>query len=319
MKKMAFPLFSDSSKVRTPSNLALQILIFLAVFIVIYLAQGIFASFFVLPEMFGAMDRAGVFDSPASFRYKEIYDIAMSVSMQDNVLIPTLFTTVFGIILSIIYCRFIEKRSLSSMGFRPKKIVPRYFGGLLVGIALMAAITGISLLTGVNSIRLEGDINFGIILLYFSGFFIQGASEEIIFRGYLMNSVGGKHSVFTALTVSSLAFALAHIANPGITVLAFVNLVLFAVFAGLYILCFDDIWGACAIHSIWNFTQGNVFGISVRGTGSTPSIFRTTAESDISWLTGGNFGIEGSLITTFILLAASVLVVLRMKKKYKEN
>ncbi len=317
MKKMNFPLFSDSAKVRTPSNLALQILIFLAVFVVIYLAQSIFAAIFVLPEMFGAMDKAGVFDNPNSYGYSEIYDIAMSVSMQDSVLIPTLYATVFGIILSIVYCRFIEKRSLSSMGFRPKKIVPRYFGGLLAGIALMSAITGISLLTGVNSIRIEDDINAGLILLYFSGFFIQGASEEIIFRGYLMNSVGGKHSVFTALAVSSLAFALAHIANPGITVLAFVNLVLFAVFAGLYILCFNDIWGACAIHSIWNFTQGNVFGISVSGTGNTPSILRTTAESDIAWLTGGNFGIEGSIITTVVLITASVLVVLRMKKTNK--
>lgn len=314
MKKMSFPLFSDSSKARTPSNLALQILIFFAVFIVIYLAQSIFASFFVLPEMFRAMDKAGVFDNAASFGYNEIYDIAMSVSMQDNVLIPTLYATVFGIILSIVHCRFIEKRSLSSMGFRPKKIIPRYFEGLLAGIALMSAITGISVLTGVNSICIEDDINAGIILLYFSGFFIQGASEEIIFRGYLMNSVGGKHSVFTALAVSSIAFALAHIANPGITLLAFLNLVLFAVFAGLYIICFDDIWGACAIHSIWNFTQGNIFGISVSGTGSTPSIFRTTAESDIAWLTGGNFGIEGSIITTVVLIAASLLVVVRMKR-----
>lgn len=315
MKQKKFPMFSEAAEARTPSHLILQILIFLAVFIVIYIPQAVAVAVFALPAMFSAMDKAGVFDNPGSYSFTEMYDIAVSVSTDNSVLIPTLYSTVFGIILSLVYCRFIEKRSLGSMGMRKKNALPHYFGGLLCGILLMGAVTGISLLTGINDIRIEENISVGIIIAYFTGFFIQGASEEFIFRGYLMNSVGGKHSPFTAVAVSALAFAVAHMANPGLTVVAFINLILFGVFASVYMLRFDNIWGVCAIHSVWNFTQGNIFGISVSGTGSTPSVFRTTAVSDAAWLTGGAFGIEGSIITTAVLLTATAAVLISMKKQ----
>ena len=301
-------MFTESDCSRAPSNPVLQILIFLAVFIVISIAEGICTSVFALPAMLSKLLSSG----EAAADFQQSYEIAMSVTSDANVMIPMLFSTVFGTVISIIFCRFIEQRPLSSIGIRREHAVSHYLRGLLTGFILMSLITGLTVLTGAAEISAASDINFGIILLYFSGWLIQGMSEEFIFRGYLMNTIGGKHSAAAALAVSSIAFSLAHISNPGVSPLALINLILFAVFAGLYMICFDDIWGACAIHSVWNFTQGNVFGISVSGNGSCDSILRTTAVSESALLTGGDFGIEGSIFTTIVLAAAAAILLIRL-------
>ena len=139
-------------------------------------------------------------------------------------------------------------------------------------------------------------------------------SEEVIFRGFLMNSIAGRFHAFIAIGISAVAFSLAHVMNPGFGVLVFINLAMFGVFASLYMIAFDDIWGACAIHSVWNFTQGSFYGISVSGSGNQESVFRTTAASSSKLLTGGDFGIEGSIFTTVVLAAGIAAVIFKLKK-----
>lgn len=316
MLKLHSKILTEAQKNHASSNLAIQIFSFFIFFIVCQLVQGIIISIFTMPSIMREMADSGVFDSGGAVSFEDSYNAAMSASMSSPLItISTLYSTIVGILLSILYCRTIEHRSYGSMGFRKEKAFPRYLTGLLIGAAMMSIIVGISVLTGVSGIKISGSIKTGMILVYFFGFLIQGMSEEVMFRGYFMTTIGGKHSALTAIAISSVAFAAAHLANPGISVLAFINLILFGAFAGLYIICFDDIWGAAAIHSIWNFTQGNIFGISVSGTGENDSVFRTTAISEKAWLSGGKFGIEGSIFTTIILAAAIVIVLLCISKK----
>lgn len=312
--KLQPKMFKEAEKTKTPSSLIMQIVIFIGVFVVIYFTESVFTFLITLPEMISVMGKNGLFNADVSAEFGEYYKIASSIMSSWKIVVTTLFCTVFGTIFSMIYCRFIEGRSFNSMGFKKKKAISHYLRGLLTGLIMMSIITGITVFTGVAKIKMLPEISIGIILLYFVGFLIQGMSEEVIFRGYLMNSIGGKHNAAIAVAVSSIAFAIVHLANPGITIIAFINLTLFGIFAGLYVICFDDIWGACAIHSIWNFTQGNVFGISVSGTGSVDSIFRVTAVNKNAFLSGGEFGIEGSIFTTLVLITASIIVFLKIRK-----
>ena len=203
---------------------------------------------------------------------------------------------------------------MRSMGFTKEKALTHYLRGLLTGAVLMSAITLLSVICRGNNIALCSNINFGLIGLYFLGFLVQGMSEEVIFRGFLMNTIAGRFHAFIAIGISAVAFSLAHVMNPGFGVLVFINLAMFGVFASLYMIAFDDIWGACAIHSVWNFTQGSFYGISVSGSGNQESVFRTTAASSSKLLTGGDFGIEGSIFTTVVLAAGIAAVIFKLKK-----
>lgn len=313
-------MFDEASKSHASKNIAIIILCFIAVFLVIQLLESIVPTVMGFKPLLEAVSGIELIDESGNFNIGEYTDAALRIYSRDDLMLATLFSTVLGTICSLIYCRCIEMRNVRSMGARKPGFLAHYGSGLLVGIVLMTAISLLGLIFGVNSIKLSDEIKFGTIGLYLLGFVVQGMSEEFIFRGYLMTTIGGsgQHTI-TAVGISAVGFALAHAANPGFGILPFFNLTLFGVFAALYMILFDNIWGVCAIHSIWNFTQGNFYGISVSGTSQTPSIFRTTAKSSSDFLTGGRFGIEGSIFTTIVLLIATAAVLYGISKKSASN
>lgn len=311
--KLNCGMFEEAKKSTASKNIFFNILIFIVIFVIIQIAESVIPTLLTTPEIMKRVLEDGTADVQQTMK------TSIEVGTMPKYMIPTLFCTAFGTIISIIYCRFIEGRYLTSMGMRKKKAVIHYAQGLAVGLVLISVDVGLCALFGISNISLCSSINFGIIALYLLGFLVQGMSEEFIFRGYFMNTLGSRHNTWIAVIVSSCAFSLAHLLNPGFNVLVFLNVALFGVFMGLYMIAFDDIWGACAVHSIWNFTQGNFYGISVSGTGESESVFRTTVKSTSAILTGGDFGIEGSLMTTIVISIAIAIILLKISKNNKST
>ncbi len=229
----------------------------------------------------------------------------------------SLYTTVATIAVVIFYCTRLEKRRLYTLGFRLKGAVLEYLSGIVIGAVLFSAVYGIDLLSGeITFSGFNKDVSIGTLLLFFFGFIIQGASEEILLRGYFFVSTASCGNVPVALFVSSGLFAMMHAGNTGVSILAVFNIFLFGVFAALYFLRRGSIWGICAIHSIWNFAQGNIFGCRVSGMEFGSSLFGTSANGGI-W-SGGAFGPEGGLGTT-VVLSIAILIVTFMKNKTHEG
>ena len=84
------------------------------------------------------------------------------------------------------------------------------------------------------------------------------------------------------------------------------------------VLKLNSIWMACAIHSVWNFVQGNFFGILVSGGSFGASVFRFDSVGGKELLNGGDFGMEGGLATT-VILTVSIMIVLLIKPREPEN
>ena len=141
----------------------------------------------------------------------------------------------------------------------------------------------------------------------------RGGYSQRVFHGIASRRI----PVSAAIAVSSVMFACLHLSNPGISVLAFINLVLFGVFAGVYMLKRGNIWGVCAIHSLWNFVQGNFYGINVSGMSEMTSIFKMTSVESKTILNGGEFGLEGGLGVT-VVCVLGILVMLCTKTKESE-
>lgn len=222
------------------------------------------------------------------------------------------FATTVGIIM---YCMYVQKRSARSIGFTSNKVIVQYIKGLLIGLIMFSTIVGLGYITkAFNFIGVEKKINLGMLSVILVGFFFQGMSEEVLCRGYIMTSVSRKHSVLLGIIINSLVFALMHVLNPGFGILPFVNLVLFGVFASFYMLKTGDIWGVSAIHSIWNFVQGSLYGLSVSGTNPLPTILKFEI-TEKTILNGGTFGPEGGLIVTGVLLIGIVVLLLRLPPK----
>ena len=317
MIKLDSDIFKESSKSLTEHSLPGHLIRFIVVFIVIMLLESIIPSLIAVPKMIAELDVQGLIQDNGKISMNDSVQVAMGVSAASGVMIPSLFSTIFGTLTSIIYCRVAEVRNFRSMGVKKKGFFLHYGAGILFGTVLMSSIVLLSVLTGINSIAVSKELDMKIFLLYFAGWIIQGMSEEFIFRGYLMTTIGGHYNKWLAVGISSVAFALAHIMNPGISVLAFIDLTIYGLFAALYMVYTENIWGCCAIHSFWNFLQGNFYGISVSGTAASNSVFVTTSKTSHAFLSGGGFGIEGSLLTTLILGAGCIILCLLISRKEK--
>lgn len=311
MPELKPKMFTESEKSSVSENLAANIVSFILIMALILAAESVIPWIMAKDAINERIDE--LTQSGSSVTFSAIRDISSAVTSKSCIYIAMLFSTVFGTLISMIYCRFGEARSLRSMGVTKRKAGLHYLQGIGVGL-LLSAVALVTVLFRVNDIKLCKGADYVTIPLIMLGFGVQGMSEEFTFRGFFMNTLGGRHHPFVAIGISSAAFSLAHVLNPGFGVLPFINIMLFGILAGLYMILFDDIWGACAIHSVWNFMHGSFYGISVSGSNTTESVFRTTARSTSKLLTGGDFGIEGSIFTTVVLLAG-IAVLWRLLSK----
>lgn len=229
-----------------------------------------------------------------------------------------LYCEIFGIGTGILYCTVFERRSVQSIGFR-KPVIKPYVAGLFLGALLISAVVLIgTIFGGFRFFNVNTNVNLLFQLLLFGGYLVQGMSEEVLCRGYLFVSMARKNGILAASLGSSLVFGLMHVFNEGFSFLPLLNLVFFGLLESLIFLKTNSIWTAGAVHSIWNYMQGGVFGLSVSGNDLSDS-FLIFEQTDRTYINGGTFGPEGSIIVTVVLLAAIIVQVFSLKRDAGNN
>lgn len=237
----------------------------------------------------------------------------------DGIMLAQLASTVLPILGLLLYVRKGEKRDVRSMGFVKEKAVSDYLIGAAAAFAMFSACVGVCVATGAmtfDGFALSGQ--YGLLAAYGAGFLVQGLSEEVVCRGFLMTSLGSRSGALAGMLVNSVLFGCLHLANSNITAFAMVNLVLFGVLMSVIVLKLNSIWLAAALHSVWNFVQGNFYGIRVSGMSFGPSVFRCTSVKGMDWLSGGDFGMEGGAATTAVLTVA-ILIALLLRPREEKN
>ena len=226
------------------------------------------------------------------------------------------------IAITLLYWKFIEKKPLSEMGIT--KRAGSYFIGIVAGVLLLAVSLAIILITG--SITWQGvyeNINIPVILLFFGGFIIQGAMEEILCRGLVLHTLKEKTSIELAILISTLLFIIPHwsslFAGEVIYgIIGFINLVLISSIFSALTIRFKSIWAACGLHSFWNAILYSVLGLNLSGNDETvTAVFNLQSVGENIW-NGGMYGIEASMITTVVLALAAVCLSLRITKKQEK-
>lgn len=241
------------------------------------------------------------------------YTAALSEAPLVSIL--SLFLTAGTVAACIVYVKLIEKRSLASCGMRKEGAAPAYLRGLALGLLLFAVAISFSALFG--AVRFTGinpDFNPVYFVLLLLGFVIQGFAEELLCRGVLMVSTAKSAPLSYALLSSSIIFAMLHTPNSGFDFLSFVNLTLFGLLMGLYMIRGGSIWGAAALHAVWNFAEGVLIGFSVSGMKLPTYLISAIPTEGMELFIGGAFGPEGGLGVTFALTVALALFAMAPTK-----
>lgn len=294
----------------------LELLVFVAVFLVASIAQGFATVPMQLVMLFS--DKAYM-AAVASGDVAKLTEASMEVTQRlmesDGYMIGMLFSDIVMMLIVFLFCRFIQKRKLRTLGFIKKGMLKEYALGMLLGFAFFSVCVLLGVLFG--GLKIEGispEFSIGIFVAYLLGYMVQGMTEEVLCRGYFLGSYARRYPVYAAVLANSLLFASLHLLNSGISVLAFINITLFGIFASIYFIRRGSIWGIGAFHSIWNLVQGNFYGIKVSGTPVGNTLFTTQAIAGKSLWNGGDFGMEGSLICTIVLTCGIIFLYTRKNK-----
>jgi hypothetical protein len=178
---------------------------------------------------------------------------------------------------------------------------------LLVATALATAIGGFRFaLNSSESITATGKT----LVLSCLFFIIAAAAEEVLFRGYPLQTMTRAHLAWVAIVITAALFASAHLDNPNVVPgVTFINTALAGVWLAVAYLRTRSLWFPLGIHWSWNWMMGAVLGLPVSGIERlTPAPLLRATDAGPAWLTGGAYGIEGGAACTVALLLSMIFI-----------
>ena len=208
-------------------------------------------------------------------------------------------TSVTSIALVCIFSR-ITKTSAGELGLSFKGQRRMAASGFCLGTALIGLgsllLLSFGWLQWTSSPDPAFSVLFTILLLLLSAI-----SEELVFRGLILGRLMKSYNPVISLGISSVLFCLFHITNPALSAMALANLLAGGVLLGITFSYTRNLWFGIFLHFAWNTMQGSVLGFPVSGL-RLPSLLYSEVLGPVPY-TGGSFGLEGSLLQFFLLLA----------------
>jgi membrane protease YdiL (CAAX protease family) len=211
--------------------------------------------------------------------------------------------------------RLLDRRSIVSLGLRPgRQAAADLLAGFLIAFILMGGIylamvglgwsrfESFAWQTEAAPAVLRGTLGMAVF------FILVAWSEELLTRGYHLQTISSGLGLGWGVALSSIIFGLMHGSNPGATWVSTLGLVLAGLFLAYGYVATRQLWLPIGLHLGWNFFEGTVFGFPVSGL----DIYRIVRHAVVGpelW-TGGAFGPEAGLIVLPALALGAALIYL---------
>lgn len=240
---------------------------------------------------------------------------------------PAWMTVVaFGTIMLVLFAwlRLKDRRRFSTLGFTVNRgVLPRVLRGGAVGVALVAVTVLLLRLFGLAEVHWNGAAlgasDWLMALAWVPIYAVQASGEEAAMRGFAMQSYARRLGVPVAILLQAVLFAALHGQNDGVSILPLLNLMLVGVALGCWAVVDGNLWGVCAFHAAWNWSLSWLFGIAVSGQGGGGGMFAVALTDDSpDFLTGGDFGIEGSMLVSVVLAVLIACLVRPLWRAVRE-
>lgn len=185
--------------------------------------------------------------------------------------------------------------------------------GLIIGAVSISFAALIAMIFGRLRFSYNEEAGSSAILVTlgasFLVFFFAAAFEEALFRGYLLQTFARANLAWLAILLTSVLFASAHLGNPAAGIFPAINTALAGVWLGVAYLKTRTLWMVFGVHFAWNWVMGSFLGIEVSGlTAITSAPILKEIDSGPTWITGGDYGLEGGIACTFALIASTLFI-----------
>ncbi|MGH9586302.1 MAG: lysostaphin resistance A-like protein [Acidobacteriaceae bacterium] len=203
-----------------------------------------------------------------------------------------------------------QQHPVAAMGLARRAGVGREFAlGAAIGwtgmaaCALIIAIFGGMVIFFYTNWRQFAEIPLDILILL-----IAALAQEVAFRGYpfqrLIEATGPLFATFAV----SILYGLAHITNDGASPASFIVAMLAGWVLSIAYLRTRALWVSWGIHFAWIASMSVLFGFPLVGITRYSPVISSTALGP-TWLTGFDYGPEGSAIAIVVMLGLIVLTL----------
>jgi membrane protease YdiL (CAAX protease family) len=228
-----------------------------------------------------------------------------SLPRSDRRLWPSVVAAVLMAITYRFYARRIERRPGNEFALTRGPL--ELTGGLVGGAGLVGAVFAI--LTALHAFEFQGRHAFSTAALDAASEMILVAFfEEILVRGIVLQALERPLGSLGAVLASSLLFGILHLPNDGATLLSTLNVTVAGVMFGTAFIATRRLWLCIGLHLGWNFTANYVFSAVVSGHEGRTGLISGNLIGP-HWMTGGAFGIEGSVVTLIALVTGTSLLL----------
>lgn len=197
----------------------------------------------------------------------------------------------------------IDKRSWKEIGLIDPISLPNFLYGTALGVGMVTLGYILMMILGLATFEL-GPFAVGSFLVWLLFFLVQPFFEELLFRGYILRLIERYFSTWTAIIISSILFGLIHAPNENFSYIGLISIGLSGLLMGWLFVRTGTLWAPTGLHFSWNFFQGVIFGYPTSGINTYEVM--ANQYSGPQWLSGGDFGFEGSIFAVLLLTAVFV-------------
>lgn len=276
----------------------------------------------VMKGSFGAIIVLIISQSLAIAIGSALVKIKVSIGV-GNIIAGILYLALTYILLTIL-AKKILKMDMKTLG------IPKFYikiKWLVIAVALPLLVTGAYLLLPGTFVRSDMDdqqifsvLSAGIV---FTGI-ASGFVEEMVFRGVIFNLLELKWNRGIAIVVPSILFGVLHIIGMKFSVLSCMLVLVAGTMVGIMfsLIALEErsIWHSGIVHALWNIVIIGG-GLTISEVADEYAILTYVLDTNKFWITGGEFGIESSVIAVigYILVALLAAWMIRKREKHIKN
>jgi len=207
--------------------------------------------------------------------------------------------------------RFVARRRTPELAGR--RAVPEALSGAAIGLGYVVVSASVIAALGGYTFRWADVDVLGVVVPVLAVTCGAAVTEELMFRGFVLQALERLLGSWIALPITALLFGVTHLFNPGATLWSALAVAVEAGgILGAAFLWRRNLWFAIGLHFAWNSTVA-LLGITVSGHAATGLLAVDVSGPPL--LTGGAFGIEGSLVTVALSVLLTVPMLLLARRR----
>lgn len=200
--------------------------------------------------------------------------------------------------------RYVDRMPLRTLGLAWRRCAGFVCGGTVLGGGLLLAALLILIVSGCVEIG-PGIGPFTHEFVWtLAAMLLNTIGQEVLVHGYVQQVVRREFGTAAGVIVAAFVLVLLHYTLFHTdALLLLVNLFIAGLILGMAFLWSRSLWLPIGIHFGWNYVQGPVLGLPVTTIDLWPSDLVVLNGNPL--LTGGTMGIEGGLVASIVLIAAT--------------